>query len=419
MPKVSKPVPQPTPRSARIPRGWVVGLGATVLLPWLVTAALYTTRDARVETGGAPSLAAAKATTGLWGSLTATPIVISPPIEYVTDESGLREPTRWHFPKVAIADLEAFLRSTGIAPDAVARLVQSARPAPHVAGFTISPDPEFVRGLSPDVRARLYFTLASIPPNVAQAAPYRFHGASLEEWLPDNLVSAETRALVKPLVYQRDGFLFFSDLDLVRPRVADASELDRLVKGLNRQTTVLVTVDIDQPSRVREMAEYWGRGGRRTDIRPLLESASSRPSASVDIAHLLPALAREQLYRYPRVTEADLNRPALAWSLWTALNFFSDSPDMRLLDLDTAVARLRTDYYIVEDEFQLGDVIAFLDGTGNLIHVGVYLAGDLVFGKHGPSRLAPWTILPLDAIKGHYRAHADGWQVIYHRRQDQ
>jgi len=421
MPKLSRSASEPGPPSSRptIPRAWLVGLIATIVLPWLVMATLYTWRETPPSSEAPAAPAATLASAGPWGALIVAPIVISPPLEYVSGGWGPPEPATWNFPKITAGDLERFLRSTGIPADAAARLMAVARPAPQLGGFTINPDPDLLRGLDPEVRARLYFVLATIPQNFDQAAPYRFWGSAIEEWLPQGLVSPATRALVAPLVYKRDGFEFFADIDLVRSLVNDREEFHRLVKGLYRQATVLVSVEIDRPSRVKEVAEYWGRGGRRTDIRPLLESAaSSGPRPAVDISHLLPALAREHLYRYPRLTDADLNRPALAWSLWTALNFFSDQPDARLLDLNTALDHLRRDYYIVEDEFQLGDVIAFLDGNGNLIHAGVYLAGDLVFGKHGPSRLTPWTILPLDAVKGHYRPHTEGWQVIYHRRKD-
>lgn len=36
----------------------------------------------------------------------------------------------------------------------------------------------------------------------------------------------------------------------------------------------------------------------------------------------LPALARNHLYRYPKLTAADLDKPLLANCLWSALNFF-------------------------------------------------------------------------------------------------
>jgi hypothetical protein len=82
------------------------------------------------------------------------------------------------------------------------------------------------------------------------------------------------------------------------------------------------------------------------------------------------------------------------------------------------VEALKQDYYVVQDGLQLGDIAAFFDGRGNLFHVAVHLADGLVFGKNGTSRLAPWTILPIDRLKGHYPEYADDWHVTFHRRND-
>jgi hypothetical protein len=170
---------------------------------------------------------------------------------------------------------------------------------------------------------------------------------------------------------------------------------------------------------VEAAAEYWGRGGRRTDIRPLLESiAAAGPGRSIDISHLLPPMARQHLYRYPRISLKDLEKPAFANCFWTALNFFNAELDDRLLDPPVAIERLKRDYYIVQDEFQLGDIAAFAGSDGVYFHASVYLADGLVFGKNGTSPLAPWTIVPLDRLKGYYVDRADDWNVVYYRRKD-
>jgi hypothetical protein len=182
---------------------------------------------------------------------------------------------------------------------------------------------------------------------------------------------------------------------------------------------MLVRLSVDRSSEINELAQYWGRGGRSTDIRPLLESvAGAGDQGSIDIVHLLPAFARNRLYRYPRLTTGDLNKPALANCLWTALNFFATEPDDRYLELNAAIATLRQDYHIVESNYQLGDVIALLDAEGDLFHVVVYLADDLVFTKNGTSPVAPWTIMPLDRVKDYYRNQSENPRLIYHRRND-
>ena len=163
--------------------------------------------------------------------------------------------------------------------------------------------------------------------------------------------------------------------------------------------------------------EYWGRGGRRTDIRPLLESVvSSGQDRTIDISHLLPTLAREHLYRYPRVALGDFDKPSFVNCFWTALNFFNAEPDDRYLSSEFAIERLKRDYFIIHDQLQLGDVAAFVDPAGGIFHAAVYLADGLVFGKNGTSHLAPWSIVPMDRLKSYYPEHEDHWQVVYYRR---
>ena len=225
---------------------------------------------------------------------------------------------------------------------------------------------------------------------------------------------------MEPLIYRDGDIMHFADAEIVRARIPDTLERQRLAKALLRQSTMLVRLSVDKSSEIQELAEYWGRGGRSTDIRPLLESVAGADSSesSIDIVHLLPAFARNRLYRYPKLTAADLDNRTLANCLWSSLNFFAAVPDDRFLDLNASLASLRSDYHIVESNHQLGDVIALLDAEGDLFHVVVYLADDLVFTKNGTSPVSPWTIMPLQRVKDYYRVQSDNPRLIYHRRND-
>jgi hypothetical protein len=175
---------------------------------------------------------------------------------------------------------------------------------------------------------------------------------------------------------------------------------------------------VGAPGDLDSLVEYWGRGGRRTEIRPLLESIARGESEMVDVVHLLPPFARDRLYSYPQPSVADLDRPTVANCLWTALNFFSSLPDDRFLDDAVALRTLREDYFVVEGELELGDIIAFVDESGNLFHVVVQIADNLVFSKNGVSAMAPWTLMPLEDVKGYYRWRSERPRLIVHRRRD-
>jgi hypothetical protein len=402
---------------------WPIVLAVLVVVPWLVVGAIYIRRPA--EPAREPSPPAIEsprrsAAPGPWGQLSVTPIVISPPLEYVAADWGRDAgPDEWRFPGTTVEVMEAFLSASGLSPDEVRRLRATARPDAGTNGLIVTPGPEIVLGLAPEVRARLYLELAKTPLNFDQANPFRFHGSSTEAWLGSPLISPRTRQLVEPLIYRDGEFLLFSDPEVIRSQVGDLEELRRLAKVLLRQATVLVKLTVTDDSKIDELAEYWGRGGRRTDLRPLLESVStSAGDHSIDIVHLLPTFARNHLYRYPRLTTADLDKPLLANCLWSSLNFFSARPDDRFLDVSVALNALRRDYYVVEHGFQLGDVVAFLDNRGNIFHVATYLADGLVFNKSGVSPVAPWAVTTIDQLKGYYRSRSSDPRLIVHRRND-
>jgi hypothetical protein len=405
-----------------VPRGWLLALVALFVAPWLIAGALYSW--SANESGEDPATAGADrpgtpAAIGPWGRLTVTPIVVSPPLEYVSTDRASAGTLAWYFPNTSLDVIGAFLAASGLAAGDAERIRATARPEPRIEGYVAFPDRELLRRIDPQVRARIYTELARSSLNFDQIHAYRFLGASPAQWFDGSPVSAETRKLVEPLIYADGSFIHFADLELVRPLIADPAELRRLVKALHRQSTVIVRLSIADAREIGPLAEYWGRGGRRTDLQPLLESlAGAGPDRSIDIVHLLPSFARDHLYRYPRISAADLDRPIIANCLWSSLNFFENDPDDRFLDVNAALTALKRDYYVIQDGFQLGDIVAFLDEEGDLFHVAVYLADNLVFTKNGTSPMAPWTIMSIEAVKGYYRSRAREMRLIYHRRND-
>jgi len=399
-----------------VPRAWLAGLTALVVVPWLIVSAVYfSPPDSTAEEGAGEPAASVAAGSGPWGRLEITPIIVSPPLEYVSDDWGREDkPDQWMFPGVSREELQAFLLAAGFTADQTARIVTSARPDPPTGGLVIMPDSELVRSLAPEVRGRLYTQLAKTRLNFDQMNSFRFFGDSAA-WLNGSLISPATRRILEPLFYRDGEFLHFADPELVRAQVKDPAELRRVAKTLLRQSTMLVRLSVGEESEVSGLVEYWGCGGRRTDLRPLLESMAGRGSPSIDIAHLLPAFARNHLYRYPKPTTADFDLPLLANCLWTALNFFSIELDNRFLDVNVAVETLKRDYFVVKSGFQLGDVLSLTDENGHLFHVAVYIADGLVFPKNGTSPVSPWIIMPVERLKAYYRGRSSSPQLVYHR----
>lgn len=402
-----------------IPRRWLVCILFLLIVPWIGVAA-YLIKPENPPGGAMTGPSVGRQTrTGRWGELTLVPITISPPMELVfTDWDFMPRPT-WFFPGVDADGAARLLQSAGISAGDARQLRARARPEPRIQGVFIRPDPLWVRGLSPEIRARIYRHLARSNLNVDQTQAFRFRGRSPDEWLSHDLISPRTRQLVEPLIYRDGDYMLLSDIELVRAEIGSDEELRWLGKALFQQPTVLVRLTVDRATDLDALVEYWGRGGRRTEIRPLLESVAGQSSDHfVDVVHLLPVFARDHLYLYPELSVADLDRPAVVNCLWSALNFFSPQSDDRFLDDATAIRSLREDYFVVEGNFELGDVVAFLDEEGNLFHAAVYIADDLLFSKNGISAMAPWTLMSIDDIKGYYRWCSESPRLIVHRRKD-
>jgi len=395
-------------------------LAVALLAPWGVVWMGYVgakpspVEPAETQPTAAPARTARE---GPWGRLTLTPIIVSPPLEYVSTNWGPPEQVTWRFPGSSAELVGEFLATVGLPADTLASLRGAIRPDPAIRGVRIQPDPAIVRGLHSLVRARIYEQLARSPVNPSQAHAFRFRGDSTEAWLGGSLMQPSTRALVEPLIYRSGDYLYFGDIDLVRASLPDDDEVRRLSKTLLRQSTLMVKLSIGDAAEVPGLAEYWGRGGRRTDIRPLLESlAAASAGSSIDIIHLLPTFARNHLYRYPKVTTGDLQRPLLANCLWTSLNFFNIEPDDRFLDVDYSFETLKRDHRVVTERFALGDIITLEDQEGVVFHAAVYIADELVLTKNGTSPVAPWAIMSVDDLKGYYRPRSVDPRLVYHRR---
>ena len=395
-------------------------LAVALILPWGLAAALFfrtpPADTAPVEAPLAPS-AATFGAAGPWGRLVTMPIVIAPPLEYIPNDPGpVPTRARWVFPGTTRTVLEAWLIESGVPATEAARLVAAARPEPLTGGLVLEPDYALVGRLAPETLGAIHRQLATTPHNPVQYNAPRFFG-SVDEWFRRPPVSADTAARMRRLVYADGDFQHFGDTTLAGVEIGDAEERRRLAKMLLREKTLAVRVQVD-PALIDSIADYWGLGGRRMDVRPLLESiAGAGPDASIDLTHLLPPFVRDHLYRYPQVTRAALDRGALANCFWTAMNFFGRWPyDDAFLDVERTYAALTRDFYLVHDQFRLGDVVLFSDAEGAPYHAAVYLADGLVFSKNGTSSLSPWVIVPLERFRGYYPQEFDGGQISYHRR---
>jgi len=396
----------------RVTVSWclVGALAALALAPWVVVAlvVLRPPGDARQGDGRKPLATPAvlpggwpaKGQPGPWGELEYVPISIAPPAEFMVEMEMSGDVKPWYFPGMTADQVRAYLERIELTPEQKSRLLAGLSPAPQVNGVIITPDPEVVKALSPEARQRIYRWLGAYNQNVAQVNSFRITPSEYEQRLMRAAIPEAARQLVRQLTYREERYAFFADLPLVLPLVAEEEGRVQLLKALARQTSALIRLRVRQDTDVDSLAEYWGRGGRTKELRPLLEClANVRGGQVIDVVHLLPGFARRRIYTYPRPSNAPLavNQDCH----WTSLNFFNDVPDDRFLNVQTVTDVIERDYYPVYGSRLLGDIVLVVVGD-TAIHSAVYIADDIVFTKNGSSWSTPWMFMRLDDVKGFY-----------------
>lgn len=390
----------------QLPRLAWCALALVILLPWAAVLWLQrpVAQEAPVAAPPTPSLALGTppqlGKLGPWGQLEYSRIVVEPPEDFIPNFYTQPQPLRWVFKDMGEAQLEALWQRAGLTSEQRKSLL-AARRHPITNGIMLEPDSALILSLSPEARAVVYEVLAAWPENPVQHDPFRSRREAVDDWFESHALPEEIVSLTRRLLYPRNGNMLFSDHDIVLPRLSSAAQRVVFVKALSRKSTFLVNLRIAPGADVEALTRYWGRGRRSKDVGPLLRSLAQRPGGgSVDIAHLLPPLARTLLYTYPLPSE---NPVDLAHDChWTSFNFYNERPDERLADMAFVERVIQNDYYQTTDAPALGDVIILVDQHGKGVHSCIYLADDFVFTKNGAAFSVPWLLGRLETVVSFY-----------------
>lgn len=338
---------------------------------------------------------------GPWGDLRWTSIAISPPSEQI-DLYSAETRLPWLFPNATLEHLQQLLSSAGVTPEQARQILSAAQRDDGINGYAVPVSDETIMDLDETARARIYNLLGLFTANPGHNSAFRYPGESIDQWLAGSGVSVPVLKQIKRLSYRHNNMVYFADLALVLNRMPDRQERTRLVKALARQKTLLLELHVSQNSNIDALVNYWGRGRRSKDVRPIIESLAEVPGGGrIDVAHLLPGFARRRLYTYPSPKPND-QPPYLHDCAWTALNFFAEVPDDRLGEVAAQSAELRDHYVRIHDNPMMGDVVVFSDQGGALFHLAVYIADDILFTKNGPGYSQPWMFVAMDEMKNFY-----------------
>ncbi len=420
----SPPSPPHTPPGIHLPRYALWIFGILCVLPWLVL--LYLGRDFFHARPASPPPAATVPAAdpayvfhckpGPWGELEFNRIVIEPP-ETLIDISQLTpRPTVWNFKGYTPETLLALWHATPLS-EPQRQFIEDRKNWEQTAdGLLIRPPAEFAFNLSEATRTKVYSALAAFAENIDQKEPFRFRADASTEWFKDSGLSKETVALVERLLYRRGTSLLLSDANLLLAKLPSIQERARLIKTLARKATLLVKLRIRPDTNVEALDDYWGRGRRTRDLKPLLQSLVRETNGmSIDIIHLLPRLPRSLLYSYPLPDESGAG--SFLDCHWTVLNFFNLQPDDRYQRLEAVTAAFVNDYFPISGPRTFGDILLFAQPDGKIIHSCVYIADDIVFTKNGSSGNAPWILMSLADVIAFYPSDVPMDIQVYRAKQ--
>jgi len=354
---------------------------------------------------------------GPWGNLQSWTIRLEQPQEYTGFESLENKPTLWHFGTLSPEQVANLMSQCGISPEEAVTMIQQFR-VPSAPGVVLQPDEKTLFSLSPEVRSRLYRELAKDPANRLQASPYLIPNGDPSILFNDHHASdAEAVTQMKKLCYQRNGFTYFSDPEVVFAHLKTEEEKREFKQALTGESVVLARLLIRKDEDIDKAINYWALsmpGVKIKDIRPLFEAEKSLPEGgSLSLLYLLPPLARQKLYTSPLPSEVSGQK--MPDCHWTALNFFSANPDPRMADNEYASKYIQENYYQIAKPGVGGDLVLLLDDNNRVIHSSVYIASDLVFTKNGINYAQPWVLMREKDMIGHFSG-VDPVKVAYFRR---
>jgi hypothetical protein len=352
-----------------------------------------------------------------WGELLTLDIELEQPAEYVSFEQTTKVETRWVFSGCTVAQTRVILEASGMSP----AMVEESLAAEHVedtpSATVLRPEDSLVISLPADVRAKLYSHLAKWPVNNRMANPYHLPAPDFSALFAEAEVPREAVEMVKTLSYALGGGRYFSDLEVVLHMIPSPDTRLQLLKMLTYQTAVLARIRLRPDSDLDKLLGYWGTvpGVRSKDLRPLLESVCKTPDGgSLSLLYFLPAFARERLFTYPMPSSPGDVKMDCHWS---ALNFFSETPDSRFQDNEFASRYIKENCYSIGKPSRCGDLVFLVNRQDEVVHSAVYIADDLVFTKNGINFAQPWILMRIPNMRSVF-SHVEEPRIVYYRRKD-
>jgi hypothetical protein len=336
-----------------------------------------------------------------WGRIEATPIFLERPEEFAAITNPIPTELQWFFPRKTATQLTTFFQSCGLPEDMIREVVDTNRWRITPTEIVIVPPMELVRHMDPVPRERIYRLLAQSEKNNEHRHPY-YSKQDFDEWFADCRLPSEKLEQIRRMTYTRKGVLCFSDSGYLEMTLG-REEMLEVSQTLSRVPSLLVRLRVTPETDVEAVLKYWGTRSRSSKIKPLLESAKRIPEGTIlNISWFFPPVPRLLLYSYPNPAKTIAGKYPDCY--WTALNFFKDTPDDRLLG-ENSGDTLQAGFEHIPKAERFGDVILFYqkDGPDVLtVHTCVFIADNIVFTKNGYDPRQPWVLMRMDDMMFKY-----------------
>ncbi len=206
------------------------------------------------------------------------------------------------FSRITVKDkVIELLESADISRSQIDELLPDSAWKSEDNGTWLTPGDEFILGLSPEGRSKIYSILVAYPENNDQMDPMWFQPEMLDKQLIESGLADSSIKLLKSLLYRNGSpLLLFADKNVALHQIPSDKEKRLFIKTISRKTTLMARLKIDADSDIEAVAGYWGVGGRHKDVLPLLSSLQRvEGGLNMSLVYLLPHFIRDRLYTYP------------------------------------------------------------------------------------------------------------------------
>lgn len=341
-------------------------------------------------------------TRGPWGELEYHPVYLEVPPSSMDLIDRPSQSAEWHFHGWTHDQIHDLLKKVGIPPEFFPSLqkINWRFIGDHTV---VNPSFEAIIAIQPEARKYLYSILAEWPENFYQRHPFVFENGLINDHFAGAGIRPEIINGVRDLSYSEGGNLLFSDIGFIIGMVQNGNEEESFLKAIHRKRSLMLRLKLDASSDLDSITQYWTAGLKQKDVLPLLEAIKSTESVQrLDVAHLLPPIARKSLYSFPALQDGQDGR--FPDSYWSAINFFNTVPVSQYRDSPSVDAYVRSRFRSVQQPFEFGDLLFVVRPSDNrAIHACVHIADDIVYTKNGADLMRPWVFMNLDEMLAHHR----------------